>query len=136
MEKEAGKVNCKDKRDQCFEWRQWRRWHYSWPRSRAISIDHHKEYWSARLNYGSGASFHVTPNTNWFTTYDATQRGHVQFNSCACKIVRVGDVHIKSQNGSSFTLKKDKHAPNLIKSLISIDQQEDADRAAHLTTTF
>ena len=53
-----------------------------------------------------GASFHVTPNREQFTTYDVAQRGQVWLdNGYAYKIVGVGDVQIKFQNGSTFTLK-------------------------------
>ena len=41
----------------------------------------------------SGASFHVTPHKEWFTTYDASRKGRVHLgNDYACEIVEVGDV--------------------------------------------
>ena len=68
----------------------------------------------------SGASFHVTPHKEWFTTYDVSHKGRVHLgNDYACKIVGVGDVQLKFQHGSIFTLKNVRHVPKLTKSLIS-----------------
>ena len=68
----------------------------------------------------SGASFHVTPHREWFTTYDAKRSGRVRLgNDYACEIMEVGDVQLKFQQGSTFTLKNVRHVPKLTKSLIS-----------------
>ena len=41
----------------------------------------------------SGASFHVSPNHEWFTNYNARRSGCVRLeNGLACSIVGVGDV--------------------------------------------
>ena len=41
----------------------------------------------------SGASFHVTPHKEWFSTYDASRKGKVRLgNDYACEIIAVGDV--------------------------------------------
>ena len=43
----------------------------------------------------SGASFHVSPNREWFTNYDARRIGNVRLgNGLACDIVGVGDVQM------------------------------------------
>ena len=74
----------------------------------------------------SRASFHVTPHREWFVTFDAAHKGHVQLgNGYPCDILGVGDVQIKFQNGSSFTLKNVRYVPKLTKSLISIGQLDD-----------
>ena len=53
-----------------------------------------------------GASFHVTPQREWFTTYDAKRIGQVRLgNDYACEIMGVGDVQLKFQQGSTITLK-------------------------------
>ena len=44
----------------------------------------------------SGASFHVTPHKEWFSTYDASRKGKVRLkNDYACEIIGVGDVQLK-----------------------------------------
>ena len=54
----------------------------------------------------SGASFHVTPHREWFTSYDAKRTGRVRLgNDHACEIKGVGDVKLKFQHGSTFVLK-------------------------------
>ena len=74
-----------------------------------------------------GASFHVTPHKEWFTTYDASCKGRVRLeNGYACEIVGVGDMQLKFQHGSTFTLKNVRHVPKLTKSLISAGQLDDA----------
>ena len=68
----------------------------------------------------SGASFHVTPHREWFTTYDASRKGKVRLgNDYACEIVAVGDVQLKFQSGAAFTLKNMQHVPKLTKCLSS-----------------
>ena len=81
----------------------------------------------------SGASFHVTPHREWFTTYDAKRTGRVRLgNDYACEIMGVGDVQLKFQHGSTFILKNVRHVPKLTKSLISCGQLDDEG----YTTTF
>ena len=44
----------------------------------------------------SGASFHVTPHCQWFTSYDAKRIGRVNLgNDFVCAIKGVGDVKLK-----------------------------------------
>ena len=74
----------------------------------------------------SGASFHVTPHKEWFTTYDAKRTGRVRLgNDYVCEIMGVGDMHLKFQQGSTFTLENVQHVPKLTKSLISSGQMDD-----------
>ena len=74
----------------------------------------------------SRMSFHVTPHKEWFSTYDASRKGKVCLvNDYACEIIGVGDVQIKFQSGSTFTLKNVRHVPKLPKSLISAGQLDD-----------
>ena len=68
----------------------------------------------------SGASFHVTPHKEWFNTYDASHKGGVCLgNDYACEIIGVGDVLLKFQHGSTFTLKNVRHVPRLTESLVN-----------------
>ena len=44
----------------------------------------------------SGASFHVTPHREWFSTYDAARKGRVRLgNDFSYDIIGVGDVQLK-----------------------------------------
>ena len=53
----------------------------------------------------SGASFHVTPHRDWFSTYDSGMHGCVHLgNNYACDILGAGDIKVSFANGSSFTL--------------------------------
>ena len=65
-----------------------------------------------------GASFHVTPDCQWFTSYNAkwTRLG----NDFAYDIKGVGDIKLKFQNGAKFVPKDVQHVPKLMKSLILI----------------
>ena len=74
----------------------------------------------------SGASLHVSPHKEWFTSYVAT-KDHVRLgNEQTCEILGVGDVQLKFQNGSSFMLKNVRHVPAITKSLISTGLLDDA----------
>ena len=59
----------------------------------------------------SGASLHVSPHKEWFTTKDQVRLGNEQ----TCEILGVGDVQLKFQNGSSFMLKNVRHVPAITK---------------------
>ena len=75
----------------------------------------------------SGASFHVSPNREWFSTYNAGRTGRVMLgNGLACDIVGVGDVQVRFNNGSTFTLHDVRHVPLLTKKLVSAGQLDDA----------
>ena len=74
----------------------------------------------------SGASLHVSPHKEWFTSYVAT-KDHVRLgNEQMCDILGVGDVQLKFQNGSSFMLKNVRHVPAITKSLISTGLLDEA----------
>ena len=68
----------------------------------------------------SGASFHVSPNCEWFSNYNAGRIGRVMLgNGLAYYIVGLGDVHVHFDNGSTFTLHDVRHVPLLTKNLVS-----------------
>ena len=69
----------------------------------------------------SSCSFHATPNTNRFITYQCTDSSKVQLeNNAECDIVGVGDVKIKMHDGIVWTLSRVRHVPKLKKNLISL----------------
>eukprot|EP00253_Pinus_taeda_P026322 PITA_26322 len=71
----------------------------------------------------SGASFHATPARKHFYDYVQGYFGQVRLgDDKPCKIVGMGIVFIKQQNGNQWLLKEERHVPNLKKNLISIGQ--------------
>ena len=75
----------------------------------------------------SDASFHVSPNCEWFMNYDAGRIGCVTFgNGIAYGIVGVRDVQVYFKNGSTFTLHDVRHIPLLTKNLVNEGQLNDA----------
>ncbi|MCO5566964.1 hypothetical protein L7F22_020647 [Adiantum nelumboides] len=67
----------------------------------------------------SGASFHVTPHKEWFSSYEC-RHGMVRLgNNYACDIIGAGDIKISLPNGSIFTFTNVRHVSKLIKTLIS-----------------
>ncbi|MCO5569108.1 hypothetical protein L7F22_022815 [Adiantum nelumboides] len=74
----------------------------------------------------SGASFHVTPHKEWFSSYEC-RHGMVHLgNNYACDIIGAGDIKLSLPNGSIFTFTNVRHVPKLTKSLISTGQLDDA----------
>ncbi|MCO5608165.1 hypothetical protein L7F22_062371 [Adiantum nelumboides] len=74
----------------------------------------------------SGASLHVSPHKERFTSYVATKDYVKLGNEQVCDILGVGDVQLKFQNGSYLWLKNAIHVPAIQKSLISIGKLDDA----------
>ncbi|KAL4284674.1 hypothetical protein GQ457_16G014350 [Hibiscus cannabinus] len=70
---------------------------------------------------GSGYSYHITPNREWFSTYMSVNSGSVYlgYDRC-CNIVGIGEVRIKMYDGTVRTLCDVRHIPNLKKNLISL----------------
>ena len=64
----------------------------------------------------SGASFHVTPDKKHFHDYVQGDFGQVRLgDDKPCKIVGMGTIFIKQQNGNQRLLKKVRHVPDLKK---------------------
>ena len=75
----------------------------------------------------SGVFFHVSPNHEWFSTYNAGRKGQVMIcNGLSCDIVGVEDVQVCFDNGSTFTLHDVRHVPLLTKNLVNARQLDDA----------
>lgn len=59
----------------------------------------------------SGASLHVWPHKEWFTSY-VTIKDYVRLgNDQVCDILGVGDVQLRFQNGASMVLTDVRHVP-------------------------
>ncbi|MCO5606974.1 hypothetical protein L7F22_061165 [Adiantum nelumboides] len=73
----------------------------------------------------SGASFHVTPHKEWFSSYE-NRHGMVRLgNNYACDIIGAGDIKLSLPNGSIFTLTNVRHVPKLTTSFIFTGQLDD-----------
>ncbi|MCO5562375.1 hypothetical protein L7F22_016002 [Adiantum nelumboides] len=73
----------------------------------------------------SGASFHVTPHKEWFSTYSATH-GTVKFgDSHHVDLCGIGDIKLSIRNGTEFMLRSVRHVSKLTKSLMSVGQLGD-----------
>ena len=74
----------------------------------------------------SGASFHVTPHRDYFTSYANGNYGHVWLgNEGASKIVGIGDICLETSIGCKLLLKDVKHVPNIRFNLIFTSKLDD-----------
>ncbi|KAG8474366.1 hypothetical protein CXB51_034141 [Gossypium anomalum] len=71
--------------------------------------------------FDSGCIFHMSPNQDWFTTYETMFEG-VNFmrNNASCKIVGIYTIKIKMFDGVVRTLTSIRHVPELKRNLISL----------------
>lgn len=73
----------------------------------------------------SGCTFHMSPNRDWFTTYEKIDGGLVLMgNDAQCKVVGLGTVQIKTHDGITRTLTGVRHVPGLKRNLISLGTLE------------
>ena len=71
----------------------------------------------------SGASFHATPNKKHFHDYVQGDFGQVRLgDDKPYKIIGMGTVFIKQQNGNQWLLKEARHVPDMKKNMISTGQ--------------
>ncbi|KAG8501671.1 hypothetical protein CXB51_003833 [Gossypium anomalum] len=69
----------------------------------------------------SGCTFHMSPNRDWFTTYETMFEGVVLMgNNASCKITGVGTIKVKMFDGVVRTLSDVRHIPELKRNLISL----------------
>ena len=69
----------------------------------------------------SGCTFHMTPNRDWFSTYESVPKGAVLMgNNASCKVAGIGTVRIKMFDGVVRTLGDVRHVPDLKRNLISL----------------
>ena len=73
-----------------------------------------------------GASFHVTPHSDFFTSYSTGDFGNVKMgNSGGSKIVGIGDICLETNIGSKLVLKDVRHVPDIRLNLISTGRLDD-----------
>ena len=81
------------------------------------SLDHLTDSWILDL----ACSYHMTPNKDWFNTYNSVNSGSVLMgNDVSCKVAGIRNIIIKMFDGVVRTLCDIKHVPNLRKNLISL----------------
>ncbi|KAG8478363.1 hypothetical protein CXB51_028111 [Gossypium anomalum] len=69
----------------------------------------------------SGCTFHMSPNRDWFTTYEIVSEGVVLMgNNASCKIAGVGTIKVKMFDGVVRTLSDVRHVLELKRKLISL----------------
>ncbi|KAG8502990.1 hypothetical protein CXB51_000989 [Gossypium anomalum] len=69
----------------------------------------------------SGCTFHMSPNQDWFTTYETMYECVVLMgNSASCKIAGVGTIKAKMFDGVVRTLSEVRHVSELKRNLISL----------------
>ena len=63
-----------------------------------------------------GCTFHMTPNRNYFSTYEPVHKGAILMsNNVSCKVAGIRIVHIKMFDGGVCTLGDVKHVLDLKK---------------------
>ncbi|KAG8472527.1 hypothetical protein CXB51_034427 [Gossypium anomalum] len=68
-----------------------------------------------------GCTFHVSPNRDWFTTYETVSEGVILMgNNTSCKITSVGTIKVKMFDAVVRTLSDVRHVPELKRNLISL----------------
>ena len=78
---------------------------------------HHADIWVL----DSGASYHICPRREWFSTYEQIDGGNVFMgNSSVCKAVGIGSIKIRTHDGKFCTLHDVRHVPLMSKNLISL----------------
>ncbi|KAH9767170.1 hypothetical protein KPL71_011175 [Citrus sinensis] len=73
----------------------------------------------------SGCTFHMSPNRNYFTTYQSCDGGMVLMgNNSVCKVVGIGTVSLKMYDDMVRELTQVRHVPELKRNLISIGMRD------------
>ncbi|KAG8492943.1 hypothetical protein CXB51_010218 [Gossypium anomalum] len=69
----------------------------------------------------SSCTFHMSPNRDWFITYETVSESVVLMgNNVSCKITGVGTIKVKMFDGVVRTLNDVRHVPELKRNLISL----------------
>ena len=74
----------------------------------------------------SGASFHLTPNRGYFSSYKDDDHRYVKMgNDGACKFVGIGNVCLPTSIGCGMLLKDVRHVPDIRLNLILAGSLDD-----------
>ncbi|KAJ4721737.1 Retrovirus-related Pol polyprotein from transposon TNT 1-94 [Melia azedarach] len=86
----------------------------------ALVADEHTDHNDVWI-LDSGASYHICPRREWFTTYEQVDGGNISMaNSSICKAVGIGSIKIRTHDGKFCTLNNVRHVPLMTKNLISL----------------
>lgn len=78
--------------------------------------------------YGTGCSYRICPNRDWFDTYEPCDGASVLMgNEAACKTIGMRMIKIRMVDGVVRTLGGVRHVPPLKKNLISLGTLESKD---------
>lgn len=78
---------------------------------------HHSNVWVL----DSGASYHICPRREWFTTYEQVDGGSISMaKSSFCKVVGTGSIKIRTHDGSFCTMIEVRHVSLMTKNLIPL----------------
>ncbi|KAK9740681.1 hypothetical protein RND81_03G053700 [Saponaria officinalis] len=76
----------------------------------------------------SGASYHICPRRERFTTYEQVDDGNISMaNGDVCKAVGIGSIKIRTHDGKLCTLNEVRHVPLITKKLISLSKLDSKD---------
>ena len=68
--------------------------------------------WSDEWILDSGCSYHMSPNRNWFSTYQLIDCGKILMgNDVACKVIGIDIIQIKMHGAIIRTLIDVRHVP-------------------------
>ncbi|KAJ4703555.1 Retrovirus-related Pol polyprotein from transposon TNT 1-94 [Melia azedarach] len=86
----------------------------------ALVADEHTDHNDVWI-LDSGASYHICPRREWFTTYEQVDGGNISMaNSSVCKAVGICSIKIRTHDGKFCTLNDVRHVPLMTKNLISL----------------
>ncbi|GAA0184263.1 hypothetical protein LIER_31551 [Lithospermum erythrorhizon] len=86
----------------------------------ALVVDNHTFYTDVWI-LDSGASYHICPKREWFSTYEQVDGGNIfMANNSVCKVVGIGSVKIRTHDGKFCTLEDVRYVPLMTKNLISL----------------
>jgi len=69
----------------------------------------------------SGATYHICPKREWFTTYRCVDGGSVSMaNGSVCNIVGIGSISFRTHKGQLCTIQEVRHVPLLTNNLLSL----------------
>ncbi|KAJ4717199.1 Retrovirus-related Pol polyprotein from transposon TNT 1-94 [Melia azedarach] len=86
----------------------------------ALVADEHTDHNDVWI-LDSGASYHICPRREWFTTYEQVDGGNISMaNSSICKAIGIGSIKIRTHDGKFCTLNNVRHVPLMTKNLISL----------------
>ncbi|KAJ4717014.1 Retrovirus-related Pol polyprotein from transposon TNT 1-94 [Melia azedarach] len=86
----------------------------------ALVADEHTDHNDVWI-LDSGASYHICPRREWFTTYEQVDGGNISMaNSSICKAVGIGSIKIRTHDGKFCTLNDVRLVPLMTKNLISL----------------